>query len=38
VVPKLWGALSGGIVGMKGIFILKEMWAQDKIYIGNLLD
>jgi hypothetical protein len=46
-VPKLWGAPSGGllvlwrggVLCMRVIFILKEIWAKDKIYIlaGTLL-
>jgi hypothetical protein len=47
--PKLWDAPHGGAVGSLGggaqgfctriIFILKEIWTQDKIYIlvGTLL-
>jgi hypothetical protein len=41
-LPKLWGDSPWGAVGPRGgrelfvlrdIFILKEIWAQDKIYI-----
>jgi hypothetical protein len=46
-VPKQWGAPPGGAVGllggrgvvyMKDIFILNEIWAQDKIYSYMLVD